>query len=446
MSPYGPDRRTVGGGAAAAAAGLALAGCGTNGPGKVKVRKPGQKITLNFWSWVPGIENPVGLWNDQHPEVQIELQKVSAVGGAQYAKMHAAAKAGEAPDLAQIEYSVVPSFLLDNALADLSKYGAERYRSRFVGWQWQQSVYAGSVYAIPQDSGPMGLFYRQDLLDRWHIATPRTWADYADAAREIRRHGAWIETFSATNGNRIAGLAWQAGARWFGTRGDTWTVAIDDPPSLRVADFWSRLVDDDLIKTIPDRQSAWYKDIQTGDIVSWIGASWGDALLTGNAPGTAGKWRVASLPQWKRGADAQANWGGSTTAVFRDCTYPRDALAFAVWLNSAPESVKLLIKGGYGFPSAASGYSTADLQGRKAFFGGQPYSEVFTAAGRAVDTSWKWGPTVDTLYQRLGDGFMGAVADGSSFRSVLKEVQRQTISDLKVKGLKVVAGPGSATG
>ncbi|MFE6778827.1 ABC transporter substrate-binding protein [Streptomyces sp. NPDC057702] len=445
MSPYGAHRRTVLGAAAAGAAGLALAGCGDDAT-VVRERRKGEKITLTFWSWVPGIENPVALWNERNPDVRINLEKVSAVGGAQYAKMHAAVKAGDPPDLGQMEYSVVPSFLLDNALADLSAYGGERYRSRFVGWQWQQSVYAGSVYAIPQDSGPMGLFLRRDLFDRWGIATPRTWAEYADAARAVRRHGAWIETFSATNGNRFAGLAWQAGGRWFGTRGDTWTVAIDDAPSLRVADYWSRLVDDELIRTIPDRQSAWYKDIQTGDIVAWLGASWGDALLVGNAPGTAGGWRVAPLPQWKRGENAHANWGGSTTVVFRRCSYPRDAMAFAVWLNSDPAAVQLLIKGGYGFPSAVAGYRAADLESRRTFFGGQHYSRVFVEAGKGVDTSWKWGPTVDTLYQRLGDAFLEAIGDGTSFRTVLRNVQRETIDDLRDKGLKVEAGQTSASG
>ncbi|MBB5933297.1 ABC transporter substrate-binding protein [Streptomyces zagrosensis] len=449
MSPSGLDRRTVLGTAAAAAAGFALAGCGSDDDGSGgggKERKKGQQVTLDFWSWVPGIEKPVALWNRKNPEVQINLEKVSAVNGAQYAKMHAAVKAGDAPDLGQIEYSVVPSFLLDNALADLSKLGADRYKSRFIGWQWQQSVFGTSVYAIPQDSGPMGLFVRQDLFDKWGIEAPQTWADYARAAQAIRKKGAWIETFSATNGNRFAGLVWQAGGRWFDTKGDTWTVAIDDAPSLKVADYWSRLVDEGLIKTDPDRQNAWYKNIQTGDIVSWLGASWGDALLVGNAPKTAGKWRVLPMPQWKKGENAHANWGGSTTVVFNDSAYPKDALAFAVWLNSAPEAIKLLIEGGYGFPSATSGYRAADLEGRKAFFGGQHYSRVFTEAGKGVDTSWKWGPTVDTLYQRLGDAFTEAIADGTSFRSVLKTVQGETINDLKDKGLKVAAGPGSASG
>ncbi|WP_431044737.1 ABC transporter substrate-binding protein [Streptomyces sp. P1-3] len=437
-----PHRRTLLGGAAAAAAGLALAGCGSDddGDGEPKGRKKGEKATLTFWSWVPGIDKPVDLWNSQNPDVQIKLEKVSAVNGAQYAKMHASIKAGNPPDLGQIEYPVVPSFLLDNGLLDLAKYGVQKHKSKFVGWQWQQSVFGEGVYAVPQASGPMGLFLRQDLFDKWGIEPPATWDDYAAAASAVRKKGAWIETFSATNGNRFAGLAWQAGANWFGTSGDAWTVSIDDEPTRKVADFWEDLVKQKLIKTIPDRQNAWYKDIQTGDMASWLGASWGDALLVGNAPKTSGKWRVVPMPQWKKGAGAYANWGGSTTAVFARTDYPEDALAFAVWLNTDPESIGLLIEGGYGFPGAKQGFAASDLDVHKDFFGGQAYSEVFEEAGKGVDTSWRWGPAVDTLYQRLGDAFTEALGDGGSFRSVLAKVQRETVQDLKDKGLKVETG------
>ncbi|MFC0597301.1 ABC transporter substrate-binding protein [Streptomyces palmae] len=437
----GPGRRGLLGGAAAVAAGLGLAGCGSDGggEGEHKARRKGQKITLTFWSWVPGIDKSVDLWNRENPEVRINLEKVSAVNGAQYAKMHASIKAGNPPDLGQIEYPVVPSFLLDNGLLDLTAYGVERHRGSFVGWQWQQSVFGKGVYAIPQASGPMGLFIRRDLFDEWGIDTPRTWDDYEAAAKAVRKRGSWIETFSTTNGNRFAGLAWQAGARWFGTAGDTWTVGIDDEPTRKVADFWDALVRQKLVKTIPDRQNAWYKDIQTGRMAAWLGASWGDALLAGNAPKTAGKWRVVPMPQWRKGEAAYANWGGSTTAVFSATRYPADALAFALWLNTDPRSVKLLIDGGYGFPSVKSGFDLADLDVRKDFFGGQAYSEVFAEAGRGVDTSWQWGPAVDALYQRLGDAFTAALDGGGSFRSVLRKVQGQTIQDLKDKGLKVAA-------
>ncbi|MEK8170469.1 extracellular solute-binding protein [Streptomyces sp. M19] len=136
---------------------------------------------------MPGVDKAVDLWNRQHPEVRVELEKVSAVDGAQYAKMHAAVEAGNPPDLGQIEYPVVPSFLLDNGLLDLTKYQVGRYKDRFVGWQWQQSVFGKGVYAIPQASGPMALFLRRDLFDKWAIEPPATWDDYEAAAKAVRK-------------------------------------------------------------------------------------------------------------------------------------------------------------------------------------------------------------------------------------------------------------------
>ncbi|MGW7658253.1 sugar ABC transporter substrate-binding protein, partial [Streptomyces tendae] len=93
-----------------------------------------------------------------------------------------------------------------------------------------------------------------------------------------------------------------------------------------------------------------------------------------------------------------------------------------------------------GTPGAKQGYTTSQLDVHKDFFGGQEYSKVFDEASKGVDTSWKWGPATDTLYQRLGDAFTAAIGDGSDFRSVLKKVQSQTITDLKEKGLQVKAG------
>lgn len=111
--------------------------------------------------------------------------------------MRAALKSGNAPDLAQVEYQEIPSFLLENGLVNLSPYGADKARSKFVDWQWQQGVFDEAVYAIPQASGPMGLFYRSDLYKKWGIEPPATWDEFAQAAEKIQKADpkAYISTF-----------------------------------------------------------------------------------------------------------------------------------------------------------------------------------------------------------------------------------------------------------
>ena len=341
-----------------------------------------------------------------------------------------------------MEYQEIPSFLLENGLVNLSEYGADKDRSKFVDWQWQQGVFGSAVYAIPQASGPMGLFYRSDLFKKWGITPPKTWDEYAQAAEKIHSADpkASIGTFPPGNSAWFTALAWQAGAKWFGVDGDTWSVNIASPQTLKVAAYWDELRTKKLIKTEPDFANGWYKDLQSGAITSWVSAQWGDAIISGNAPQTAGKWAVAPMPQWTKGANASANWGGSSTAVLKGAKHIPEALKFAEWLNTDPTSVDLLLQGGYGWPAGADAYKGSSLDKPSSFFGGQKYNEVFAQADKNIDTSWKWIPTIDATYQHLNDGFQAAVAGKGSFVSAVQQAQKQTVEDLKKKGLKVSTG------
>lgn len=105
---------------------VATAACGSSGPdAQSQERKPGEKVTLTFWSWVPGVDKAVDLWNSKNPEVQVKLEKIPAGGNGGYAKMHSALKTGQAPDLGQVEYQVIPEFLLDDGLVDLKALGID---------------------------------------------------------------------------------------------------------------------------------------------------------------------------------------------------------------------------------------------------------------------------------------------------------------------------------
>jgi hypothetical protein len=116
----------------------------------------------------------------------------------------------------QIEFQYIPTFTVIDALLDLRPYGAAALKDRFVDWTWAQvSGQNGEVWAIPQDTGPMGMLYRQDIFDSYGIAVPRTWDEFAAAARTL--HAAnpdvYLTNFAANQAAAWHGLMWQAGAK-----------------------------------------------------------------------------------------------------------------------------------------------------------------------------------------------------------------------------------------
>ncbi|MFH9001854.1 ABC transporter substrate-binding protein [Streptomyces afghaniensis] len=446
MNSSPPSRRSVlrwGAGAAGSLAALpAITACGqTVGAARSTRQAPtrrGQKVKLVFWTWVP-MQKTVDLWNRTHPDIQVEMQTIPANVQGGYQKMHSSLTAGNPPDLAQVEYHELPGFMLVNGLTNLSEYGADELRDSYVPWQWKQGVFDGKVYTIPQASGPMGLFYRRDLFAKWGIETPTTWAEFEQAARVVkaRGNGARLCAFAPNQPPWFAAMCWQRGARWISTEGDTWVVDMDNALSREVADYWERMVRDDLVFVEPDMSSAWYKHVQTGQISAWIGPQWGDALLRGNAPGTAGKWRVAQLPQWEAGQKlASANWGGSSTAILQGTRHPREALQFAHWINTDRKAVDLNVSVGYGWPAATGIFRGSALDKPDPFFGGQRYNDVFTVSDRSIDTSWKWSPTTDADFAQLQDAFGAAIAENGSLAGTLADAQKRTVDNLLAKGLK----------
>ncbi len=119
---------------------------------------------LTFWTWVPNIDKEIALFQKKYPAVSVKVVNAGQ-GTPQYTKLRTALQAGTgAPDVVQIEFQYIPTFTLTNSLLDLAPHGASALKDKFVSWTWSQvSGSGGQVWAIPQDTGPMGLLYRQDI-------------------------------------------------------------------------------------------------------------------------------------------------------------------------------------------------------------------------------------------------------------------------------------------
>ena len=181
-------------GSGAVAAALILSGCTPGGGGDAgeagaitdeqREEALNTPTELTFWTWVPDIENEVALFEEAYPAIDVTVENVGQ-GLPHYQKLRSAIEAGRgAPDVAQIEYQYIPSFVLSESLLDLRPYGAEEIEGDYVGWAWNQVSPDEEVWAIPQDVGPMGNLYREDILAAAGITEPpATWDEYAQAAR-----------------------------------------------------------------------------------------------------------------------------------------------------------------------------------------------------------------------------------------------------------------------
>jgi multiple sugar transport system substrate-binding protein len=397
-------------------------------------------VELTFTTWLPGIEDVVAVWNKENPDIQVTVQTGPNGNGGTYQNFFNQLKAGNAPDLGQIEYDALPNFRVQDGLMDLAACeGVLDSKNKFVDWTWGQVNFgeADHVYAIPQDSGPMAMFYRADLFKQNGIAIPTTWAEYKDAAIAIRKTGGYITNFSQGDINQFAGFVWQAGGDWFKNDGTEWSVDMTSGASGEVAAYWQDLIDNDLVSSIPAWTDEWNNAYNTGAAWTWNSAAWGANSIASGAPDTAGNWAVALSPQWNAGYEQAGNWGGSSTAIFKGSKHPAEAAKFAMWLNTSDEALTMLNQGANLYPAAKSGLELPALKAGVDFYGGQAIYDVFSMASAQVSPDFVWGPTMTQVYNDVSDGFKGAVTGSGTLLDALTAGQASTIAALKAQSIPV---------
>jgi multiple sugar transport system substrate-binding protein len=428
-------------GALAAVAALALAACGSSGNSSGSSAGSGGsggKVTLTFWSWVPGIAKQVSLFNKSHPSIHVNLVQTPTGAAGTYAKMFTAIKAGDTPDLGQIEFDVLPSFARTGGLLNLAKYGANSHTGDFTPTAWKQVDFGAGTWAIPQATGPTGLFYNATLFKKYGLSVPTTWAQFAAEAKSLHaaHPGVYLTNFD-TDPSWLALFAWQAGGRWFQVQGNSWKLGFTDPASMTVANYWQQLIDAKAIPVEPSFNAAWYKQLNDGALLTWPTAQWGTTILQDNAPNGSGHWRVAPMPQWSPGASSYGQYGGSTTAVFKTTKHPQAALTFALWMNTNAQAIQAGVVAGFGWPAATSGTSVPALHGTLPYFGPQQIYPTFAASQQKTAPGWSYGPDYATVLTQMGDLFNGLSNGSATLSNILSSTAQDQRSSLKSAGISV---------
>ncbi|QIJ61062.1 extracellular solute-binding protein [Streptomyces sp. JB150] len=416
----------------------ALAACGGE-EGDSEARSG--PVSLTYWTWAPGMDKVVDLWNKgpgKEKQITVTVKK-QASGDTLVTKILTAHKAGKAPDLVQAEYQALPTLVSNDALADISGEVGDAEK-KFAEGVWQQTTLGTeAVYAVPQDIGPMMFYYREDLFEKYGLKVPTTWDEFAETARQLKKKApdTDLTTFSANDSGLFAGLAQQAGAKWWTTEGERWKVGIDDPATRKVADFWGGLVEEGVIDNQPMYTPSWNKALNTGKQIAWVSAVWAPGTLTTAAPDTKGKWAMAPLPQWSASENVTGSWGGSSTAVTTDSEHKEAAAEFAAWLNTDGQALNALAKESGIYPASSAAQLSGAFTESPEYFSNQ--ADFYTKAAEIAQTTAPaaWGPNVNVAYTAFKDAFGAAAKNKSDFTAALETMQEATVADLKKQGFEV---------
>ena len=392
---------------------------------------------LTYWSWTPSAEAQVAAFEKAYPKVDVELVN-AGTNTEEYTKLQNAIKAGSgAPDVVQIEYYALPQFALSDALVDLGDYGLGDLEDQYSASTWGAVNVDGKLVGLPQDSGPMALFYNKAVFDQYGIAVPTTWDEYVEAARQL--HAA-DPTKYITSDTGDAGfttsMIWQAGGRPFAIDGTVVTIDLADEGTRKWTGVWNQLVEEDLLSTTPGWSDEWYKGLGDGSIATLVTGAWMPGVLESSVADAAGDWRVAPIPTYD-GTPVTAENGGGGQSVTKQSKNPALAAAFLRWLNSDPASIDVFLQSG-GFPSTTAELDDPEFLSLESdYFGGQKINEVLTQASKDVSKGWSYLPYQVYANSIFGDTVGQSYANKADLNDGLAEWQRQLVDYGNEQGFTV---------
>lgn len=397
-------------------------------------------VQITFWSWVPNIQDQVDEWNQTHPDIFVNYVNPGN-GNTEYTKLNTALQANsDIPDVVQIEYQHVPSYIAQDVLANLADYGANDVKDKFIPWTWSQVSQGDAVYAYPQDAGPMVMFCNDGVLSKYNISVPTTWDEFSTAAAALHKadKNVYLSNFTADQG-WFFGMLWQARANPFIVNGQNITINFTSPEVTKVVKYWGDLMNSGNLSPIDTYTNDWNTAIGNGTIACWQAGAWGTYIST-YGPDNSGKWKVYLMPQWTAGEKANGNYGGSTIAVTKASAHVTEAAAFAQWLNTDSKATLELTN-----PDKAGLFPvTLDTLANKEwsdvtykYWSGQTIHQIMAEAATDVLPNFGWSPFTNFVYSTYADELTQVKAGTRTFEVAMQDLQTKSVQYATDQGFTV---------
>lgn len=353
---------------------LALAGCGSGSNASSE-----NSNTFEFWAF-SGINEKASVadYTKQHKNIHVKLTEVGSSTETAQALTTALA-GGKVPDLVLIQGDDLPKFVAQpQNFVDLRTLGADKIKGDYLNWIISQSTAKdGTIIGIPTDVGGMAIAYRKDLFAAAGLPTDPTevgklWPTWDQFIETGKRYTA--ATHKPFIDNAETSVFYQAvnqgPEKYYDSNHQ---LAYKTSPQVRNAfNLALKAIAAGISANQTSFTDEWSAGMVKGQFAVVSAPSWMLNSIRTTAPGTSGKWGIATIP------GGAGNWGGSYLAIPKNAKNPQAAWNFITATQSPQGQLAHFVESG-ALPTTPSVYQDPKLTSlRDPFFSNAPTGIIYT--------------------------------------------------------------------
>ncbi|MCF6525093.1 extracellular solute-binding protein [Streptomyces sp. JJ36] len=270
------------------------------------------------------VDDVVTDFEQEHDGVSVDVQYIPVDSRAEKIK-GALNDPSSAPDLIEFGNTDTAGYVADGGLADITEEFEAWDAARDTDPTARESVTVdGKVYGAPFFVGVRALYYRTDVFRELGLKPPRTLAELAETAREIRSEKPGMYGLAVGGAYTYGALPflWAHGGELATRQGGEFTAAVDSAAARRGIKAWTALFGEDNCPPDTCAQMGGNDTVEaftSGKAGMVIGGDFNrQAMEDGEV---RGDYAVVPLPGVEEGEIAPAFAGGNNLGVMRSSTH-----------------------------------------------------------------------------------------------------------------------------
>jgi ABC-type glycerol-3-phosphate transport system substrate-binding protein len=412
-----------------AACTLVLAGCGTSTGGNSSASGPasGDVTVWDYYGEATPLKKSIAEFEKVHPEIKVNYQAFDY--NTTHDKFAVATSSGDAPDLATVDMTWIPSFAANGLLSDLAplsggKLNGQSMDSQYTAGANEAMRYQGKQVAALYDFDAYALYYRKDILEQKHIAVPKTWDDLVAASAKMAERSSpsakpsryALQVLPDTF--HYAQLLFQNGGSIL--TADDRKAAFNGQAGIGALDYMHSLIENGGGVYWPDPGTtvAGIKDERLG---MFINGPYMMGQLKSGVPEQAGKWAVAPAPFR---SEPGSYLGGTGLVVPTGAKNPKAAWELMQFLLKPAQQSLVYTEAGAA-PATSAALALPELSKPDPYFGGQAPFTVFKDA-MSTATHFPYVGSWSDIDKSLNDAVTSVLLDKSSSKEALDRAAATT--------------------
>ena len=366
---------------------------------------------ITIWAWnvaAKALVESAKSFNQKYPNIKVNVQEYGLAQNV-YERYSVILSSGVGvPDIIQIESDYVqtfaetyPQYFFDmNGYIDIDgKVDPSKISTSYDS--------EGKLVSIPWDSGPVVMFYREDLFNQAGIDINSiiTFEDYISAGKKLKERFPNITMTGlpfTQDENLFRCLLVANKSYYLNNKGE---ITVASSKAIETLQMIKRLIDEGVAKNTINWDGGIVAN-KNGELASWIMGGWWGGTIKDQMPEMKGKWKIAPIPAFPDGARASSSGGAGLSITASEPIKQAAALEFIKESLMNVDNQLMMYEKYSLFPSYLPTYDDARFLKSDDYFGddfNKILAEVTKEVPNSIYTSENYSEVINIAVSVLED-------------------------------------------